>query len=1280
MASMWTILRRSLVLTGLLLGLAIVGSLIFLHTEQFRSLARQHILNALNTSLAGQVSLERLEGSLWGSLVLHQLRLEYQGETLLHIPRLTARYRLLPLLDGRLEVSDLSLVEPLVRISQNAQGRLDLLEAVSQGAEGESESSSSLGIGLENLTIENGQLSLSRGDHAYRLNEVRLDARLDTRPTGLDLRIRHLSLHALAQGFPPLGVEAAARYQHGSARPVVQLHRLSLTTDHSRLQLTGRLSNVDAPQTDLGLDIELSLEKLGLADVLRFAPGLPLTHDLSGQVRLSGRPSELHATGQLKTAGATVDVQATADLSQQPPRYQGTLRLAQVDPARLLADDRLGDVQALIHGSLRGRGVGTAVSALEVEADLRVERLRLAEAELGSIAVQARLANQTATLDGELSGALGHASWQGRLALAETPAYSLSFAADQLDPAAAGYDTLGGDLKLHGSLHGTGLGLSNMDARAELTLQPSRLGPVNLTRGRLIARIADGRLHVSEAMLLTPDARLHIAGELGTAIDHSGRLSYSLRLDRLSPWLALAGREGSGRLRLEGTAEGSLGNVRARGKLRAEAVRLAELSLAAATIDFAAERLGQPQPQASLSIGLSDLHAGLGLQTLSAELQLAPGPSETDQPGHQLHLDLTASQTPERRHRLRARILAQSERVTAQLQELSVALPLGTWQLARPARLGYRAGSLTLDSFVLAKHEQPEQQLILRGRLAITGTQGLQLQLTNCSLDEFTALLPQQPRLHGTLSAEVQIGGTAEAPSIAASASVREARIAGQAYAGAKATVRYQDRKARLQLVFHQDERHALYADGSLPVALGWAEGFRAAVFGDLDVAIRSDGLDLAVLNAFSGGAADDIAGTLRLDLRATGPTDTPQLSGSFDLEDGRATVKALGLDVSPISLSASLSPGHLRITRLTAQAGDGSLSGAGLIRLAQYWPQSLDLSFTANDWPALWTHQYRVAIDSQLKASGPFAAPHLSGHIELRQAALRPELSFLSAQPLHHDETIVVRPSADAPALADEQTPRPDQARTGDDSSPSLVDNLTLALALDLGHATRLQHQNADITLGGGLSVSKKRDEAPRLAGVMQLVRGWAGFQGRRFILNRGSVTFSKETRLNPRLDILAQYEHDDYVIDAVVGGTGEAPRLELRSTPPLEQADILAVLLFGKPTSALNKGEEIDLQQEAVALTSGYAAATLGQSVSDALGLDTLGIDLSDLDFSGGQVGFGRALTRKTRISASQSIGGKQGQEVAIDYEVTPNLDLRTSASSTGSSSADIIWRKRY
>lgn len=1271
MATVWTILRRSLLLLGLLLGLVMVSGLVFVRTEQFRTLARQHLLDILNTSLVGQLSFERLEGTLWGSLIVHQLRLEHRGETLLHIPRLTARYRLLSLFKERLEVSDISLVGPFMRIAQSDGGGVKLLEAVSPATQEGPRNPPSLIISLENLTIENGRIALSRGDQSCQLDALRLDARLDITPSGLDVDIRQLSLHALAEGIPPLGVEATAHYHHGTAPPAVRLHQLSLTTDHSRLRLTGQLSNVGT--AELGLALELSLEKIGLADVLQFVPGLPLKHDIAGRVQLTGRPGDLQATLHLKTAGATLDAQAEADLSQQPPRYQGTLRLAHVDLTRLLdtADETLGGVRGLIHGSLRGRGVGTAVSALEAETDLRGERLQLAGVELGTVSVQARLANGTAMLSGELTGGLGHATWQGRLALAETPEYSLSFAADRL--AAAGHDVLSGALKLRGRLQGTGLALPSLNTRVEMTLQPSRLGRLDLTHGRLVARIVGGQVHISEATLLTPDARLTIAGELDTALDHSSRLSYSLQIDRLSPWLGLAGREGSGRLTLEGMAEGRPGNIRTQGKLRAEAVRLAELSLAAAAIDFTATRLGQPQPQASLTIGLSDLQAGLALQTLRGDVQLAPGQSKAGQ-DHRLHLRLTATQTPERQHRLRAHIVAEPERIVAQLQELSVALPLGTWRLTQAARVHYQAGGIQLDRFALAKHDQPDQQIILRGSLATTGRQDLQLQIQDVSLKELAGLLPRQPRIRGLFSAHVQIAGTAEAPSIAGSTAVREAQIAGQTYQGLSATIHYQDQKARLQLIFHQDENHALYADGSLPVSLGWARGLRAAVLGDLDVGIRSDGLNLASLNAFSGRVADDIAGTLHLDLDASGPVDRPLLTGTFDLKDGRATVKPLGLAVSPISLTGRLSPRHLHITQLTATAGGGSLSGVGLIELADYRPQALDLSFTADGWPAIWTHRYRVEVDGQLTASGLLTAPHLKGHISVRQATLRPELSFLSAQPLHHDETIVVHPGAGAP--------QPDHSGTDAETarSPAGLNTLALDVTLDLGHTARLQHQSANITVGGGVAVIKKPDEAPYLAGVIQLADGWAGFQGRRFVLNRGTISFAKETRMNPRLDILARYTHDDYVVDAVVGGTGEAPTLDLRSTPSLEQADILALLLFGKPASTLDKGEEIDLQQKAVALASSYAAAKLRQSVSDVLGLDALGIDLSGLDLSGGYIGFGRALTRKTRISATQSIGGEQGQEVAIDYEITPDLDLRTSANSKGSSSADIIWHKRY
>lgn len=138
--------------------------------------------------------------------------------------------------------------------------------------------------------------------------------------------------------------------------------------------------------------------------------------------------------------------------------------------------------------------------------------------------------------------------------------------------------------------------------------------------------------------------------------------------------------------------------------------------------------------------------------------------------------------------------------------------------------------------------------------------------------------------------------------------------------------------------------------------------------------------------------------------------------------------------------------------------------------------------------------------------------------------------------------------------------------------------------------------------------------------------------------------------------------------------------PSLTLRSDPVLEQADILALLLFGKQASALGSGEKVNLQQQALQLTSGYAAAKIGESVSHALGLEELGIDLREVDFSGGRLGFGRYLSPDTYVSMSQDIGGKKGREVSIEYNLSPDWKLTTSTSATGDNTAGITWQKQY
>ena len=222
------------------------------------------------------------------------------------------------------------------------------------------------------------------------------------------------------------------------------------------------------------------------------------------------------------------------------------------------------------------------------------------------------------------------------------------------------------------------------------------------------------------------------------------------------------------------------------------------------------------------------------------------------------------------------------------------------------------------------------------------------------------------------------------------------------------------------------------------------------------------------------------------------------------------------------------------------------------------------------------------------------------------------------------------------------------------------------------------VRHPDLTAELSGNVKVSKARQQNIDLSGRVDVVRGSFALQGRRFQLVRGVVAFTGGDKINPSLDIVAQYKVSNYQVEAHISGSAEKPTLTLTSQPPLEQADILALILFGRPLNTLNQNEQSALQQSAINLASGFVAASIAMSVFKALGLESLGFD--EVDFTGGRIGLGRYIGTRTHVSASQQLTEEHRQEVTLEYEIAPNWKIGTTATSTGDSGIDIIWHKRY
>jgi translocation and assembly module TamB len=740
-----------------------------------------------------------------------------------------------------------------------------------------------------------------------------------------------------------------------------------------------------------------------------------------------------------------------------------------------------------------------------------------------------------------------------------------------------------------------------------------------------------------------------------------------LRVGNLAPWLALVDHEGSGALVLVGQAQGNLDDLKARGKITASSLSYQGTVVQRGSVDY---DLGYSNirvlPYGTVNFSLSDVGNGYRLQTIVGVMRI---PSDV---ANVIELNAKARDAQGRTHTVAGNVKYQPELLVARLTQLSLDLPNGLWKLSQPVTVTQRGPDFTVDRLSMRSNGS---QLLLDGRFSLTGSQALRLDIEGLPIESARAFFPDTPDVSGILAAQLQLGGTAAEPEIQATAKLDNSKIAGYSYGGLIAAGSFRNQKADLNATVRQDEHHQLSASASLPMTLAWSGGWRAEVSDNIEAHIRSAGLSLALLNAFSGKAVQGIGGEVEVDLQVRGSLKQPLASGFLRLRDGKLTPTLLGIQVSAITAEGLLEPRGIRISQLSARANNGELNGSGFIALQKFSPQAMDFSIVAKQWPAINTQQYQVELNGAAKINGTLAAPRISGKFEVPRGELRPDLSFLerSNTPIKRDPTIkVVSTQPAAPSAA---KPEGDQQ-----ADSELWRNSAIDVQVGIPNNVWLRHPNASVELSGNLRVMKTSGGNVGITGVIESIRGWVGFQGRRFTLSRARLQFTGREKIDPVLDIVAEHRVTNYLVKAIVTGTAEKPTLTLTSDPQLDQADILSLLLFNKPVSALDKGEQHSLQQNAIGIVGGFAATKIGQAVAEALGLQKLGVDIGSIDFSGDAVRFGQYVGRDTFVSFSQEISGKYGQEVAAEYQITSEWKLSVSSSTTGPDGIDLIWFRRY
>jgi autotransporter translocation and assembly factor TamB len=1266
MKTMLGVLRWSLLGIGSLLLLLIFGVAIVTHTDRFREWARDQLVTVINDTVQGSIDIGRLEGSIWRDVVLRDVTVSYQEQIIAQVPRLRLAYSLLPLIRGTLQISRLEADHPSLRLWRQDDDEWNIVKALAARDEPDS-SGAGLIVRLSSLAIRQGDIELRLNQEeskSYFLREVDLDGSAVVDRPGLGIEVGRVAARLVAPKLPPLSLNGALAYRNRESEDTLSFSDFLLASGSSRLAVTGTLINREATE----LQADISIERLAVTDVNAFVPDWPIKRDLTGTAAVNGPFSDLAVNLNLAAAGAKVQADLTLDATQASPRYQGRAQITGFDIRTLLEQEKLAGI---LSGTVQAQGNGFELEAIQAQASVSLRAAAVAGWTLGDVSLEGGLRDRVATIAGKLKSNLGGAAWRGQIAFKDKIAYDLAISVNDLDisKTAADGNAFQGKLNFKGTLEGSGIDAAQLVARADMQILPSTIGPVRVEQGAIIASVQDQRMRIKQAALRTQDAVLNVRGDVGLEANQQGRLDYRLRSTDLGPWLALIDQKGSGAIELEGRATGNLAALQSRGTLKASAIRMGDMTLQAGSIVFDLRRQeSQPLPQGKLQIELTGVQAGVWLQRLAGTVGLS------SQDPYKIAVALTARDRTDRSHLLAARLDYQPELLSAHLERLALELPDGTWQLAAPATVTRHDGVFNIDGVTL---QNRAQQLSIDGRFAMAGKQDLAVTMKGFPLSGLSAFLRQPPDMSGIVALRARINGTAAAPVIDAAAELTEAAFAGQRFAGATAKITYKDNIAALDLIVRQDEAHSLTATGTVPIRLSWSPEWRAEADGSMKLRAQSKGLSIAFVNAFSGDSVQDIAGNVSIDLLVQGNISKPAARGSFRLSDGSARIRPLGVNLSAISLDGGVDGQTVSIRQLSARAQDGQLSGSGAVLLTEYRPDTFKLTLSAERWPAIQTQRYQAVVGGKLHAEGTMSAPVVTGQLSVLNANLRPDLAFLnrSNTSLARDPTIVVIRQDETGAPIIKETKKNDAQAT-----PDVWKSLRLDVVLAMPNQVWIRHPDANIELGGKLRAIKEPGRNIALTGVIRTIRGWVGFQGRRFELARGVIQFTGGEKIEPALDVVAVHRLPGYQVEAIVSGTMEQPQLELRSEPELEQSDILALLIFGKPIEGLTQGQQVSLQQSAIQMAGGFAATKVANAVTEALGLDRLGVDLGELDIGGGQIGFGRYIGDRTYVAISQEFSGEAGRQVSIEYRIGPDWKITSSTSTTGLSGVGILWHKRY
>jgi translocation and assembly module TamB len=1019
-------------------------------------------------------------------------------------------------------------------------------------------------------------------------------------------------------------------------------------------------------------DLRLEFDTVRLDLVRALIPGIEVRGDLTGWAHLDGRLAEgveidfaveqrdaglspigLQGAGRVAsdTSGLLLDVAVHAE-----PFSFNTL--SRYYPVVLFRGDLVGDVRA-----------SGPLSALDVEATLT------------AVAGDSLRAEGTVEVDD------GNVRYAGRVEGRKV----------RVAPFREGLSQ--SDIDFRVELVGSGTRWPDLEATGHLEVFSSFVGGVQLDTSFSDLRLAAGRLLIDSAWVVTEFGEMKLSGDLGLAPDSAGRLAFDIVADSvggLTPWVypgysRLAGPsllptgEASGAdvaAQLEGSAHiwgelvGTIRNPRLAAELEGGGLRLGAWSVDSLEVrDFEIAATEE-------SLRLGGEVSGQGVSAGALRLESVAVTGAVHERSALLEFAVAADSLSSASGRLRVE-LGQDPWLFG-VDRLDVQLGDASWRLedAATVRLS-SSGALAVDDAVVLS---PVGTVNVGGVINDSGPASFHASATGIELGDLTALWPGAIDLSGVVTARADLSGRTRAPQISGSFEISDGSLLGIGFSSVSGQVGYQDRVASIDVSMWRGEARLFRMHGTYPLELTLPDFAIDVPEREIDLTIEGDSVPLNLATLIFGDEIAEPHGYARGRVSVGGTPGNLSLDGPATLIDGGFRVIYSGITYRGLQGQAYFRGQNVELQNLSlgavplrngASGGRGEVNGS--INLQDVRNPGFDLTISGAELPLYNQLDARFIVSGRAHLGGMYRAPIVNGDLSVVSGVLFMDEIGRQAEIINP----YFEPIEGSFVLLDSLFGLPGAGLRPENP---FLDNLTMAVGVDVQHDTWLRSAEANVEIAGRLNISRQPGSNEwRIDGTLQAPRGDYRLFNKRFEVSEGTIEFVGVPAMNPNLRIVALYnlrtQKKPIEIRLIIGGTLENMMLQLESDaqPPIPESDLLSYLMFGRPSYEITRStpEERSLLSDVAA---DVPQAFLGQALGSLLVGETgvTYIDVSRVNYWGGatdseyQQGVGTAYTATqvevgwylaptVFVSVAQHLAGTVRPTVRLEWQLDENLTLR-------------------